>query len=183
LSDRSSSPRVTFDLEKGRVHLADARDDSARMVVVPAAALARLLTAAKSEGVDVGRALGEAIGARIGPKEDANASIDHALTSIAEELGLLGLGVVSLEKWGRALIVVIDDAADLGDEFLAAVIEGTLAKATSRQVHARSLGRSGSKLRVFVGRAATVERLGKFIDEGIGWGDAIVRLHESEARA
>jgi hypothetical protein len=175
-------PRVTFDLEKGRVHLADARDDNARMVVVPAAALARLIAAAKDEGVAVGRALGEGIGARIGPKEDADASVDHALASIAEELALLGLGAVSLERWGRALIVVLDDAADLGEAFLAAVIEGTLSSATTRQVHARALGRTGSKLRVFVGRAATVDKLGTLLEEGIGWGDALVRLH-GEARA
>jgi hypothetical protein len=175
-------PRVTFDLEKGRVHLADARDDSARMVVVPAQALARLVAAAKDEGAAVGRALGEAIGARIGPSQDADASVDHALASIAEELGLLGLGAVSLERWGRALIVVLDDAADLGDDFLAAVIEGTLHKATSRDVHARSLGRNGSKLRVFVGRAATAEKLAGLLGEGIGWGDALVRLH-GEVRA
>jgi hypothetical protein len=178
-----SIPRVTFDLEKGRVHLADARDDSARMVVVPAQALARLIAAAKDEGVSVGRALGEAIGGRIGPKEDANASVDHALASLAEELALLGLGAVSLERWGRALLVVVDDAAELGDDFLAAVIEGTLSKATSRQVHARALGRSGHRLRIFVGRAATVEKLGKMLGDGVGWGDAIVRLHEGEARA
>ena len=173
-----SPARVTFDLERGRVQLGS--EDSARVVVVPTAALARLLAAAAGEGVAVGRALGEAIGARIGPSYERETSIERGLTSIAEELALLGLGALSLERWGRALIVVVDEAAEIGDEFLAAVIEGTLHKATSRDVRARALGRTDGRLRVFVGRPRAVERLSALLAQGVGWGDAVVRLHEPE---
>lgn len=178
----TSGSRVTFDLEKG--HVRHAGQDNARQLVVPASVFARLLAASKDEALAAARELGHVVGERVSSTKRPDTSIDEGLAAIAEELGLVGIGAVSMEKWGRAVLFVVDDAPDLRDDFFAALLEGTLSEVvTTHPVRARSLGRGGGKLRIFVGRPATAARLGRMLDEGVGWGDAIVRLHDGEANA
>ena len=190
-SDRSSRLAVTFDLAHGQVRLGEG--DTARAVLVPAAVWARLVVAAGPEaaraaGRVFGETLGDRLAASLGTGTFVDGTIDAAVHALAEELAVVGLGALSLERWGQALVLVIEsapssDAQPAMDDFVAAVLEGTLSRAARRDVHVRRLARDGAVLRTIVGSAAALGRLGKWLDEGVPWGDALTRLHAREASA
>lgn len=186
--DKPAGPThaVTFDLSRGEVHLdLPSGEDHAGSLVVPGDALAAL---AQSAGVmaaaEFGRALGRRLGARVSAKLDAHvreASIDAVASALAGELAMAGLGTLVVERWGRALVLVLEGGS-LGqgacaDALRAAALEGVLARATGREVHATPLARDAHRLRVLVAGAATVQRARAWLDEGVSWGDVIARLH------
>ena len=184
-SDRSSRLAVTFDLVHGQVRLGDG--DTATAVLVPTSVWASLVIAAGPEAARAaGRAFGESLGARILSKLGVGAfgdgSVEDAVYALAEELALVGLGALSLERWGRALVLVVEsssssDAQPVLDDFVVAVLEGTLVQASRRDVHVRRIARDGAALRTLIGSASTTARVGKWLDDGVPWGDAITRLH------
>jgi hypothetical protein len=147
--------------------------------------LAALAEAAgMTAAAEFGRALGRRLGARVSAKLDAQvreASIDAVASALAGELAMAGLGTLVVERWGRALVLVLEGGS-LGqgagaDALRAASLEAVLSRATGRDVHATSLSRDAQKLRVLVASAATVGRARAWLDEGVSWGDVIARLH------
>jgi len=107
---------VTFDLSSGQVHL----QDSLATVIVPASALADLCSAAGDEATArFGRAIGQAMGKRVagrlgGPEasrtEVETSTIEGFVEHLGGEFALTGMGALSLERWGRALVFVLDRA-------------------------------------------------------------------------
>src|SRR5579884_2008265 len=97
---------VRFDLPHGSVRTG-ADGDAA--VLVPAAVL---VEAARSAPVDVaerlGRGLGSAIGRRAAERmgDPQKASVEDFVTQLAVEAALAGIGVLAVERWGRALVVL-----------------------------------------------------------------------------
>jgi hypothetical protein len=184
---------VTFDLPNGQVRLTAgpsslvAEDshrgiDNGRAVIVPAAALGALAaTAGEAAARELGRSIGRALGARVHDRLDVHGgSLDAVVSELATELAIVGLGTLSLERWGRALVVCISDAplsGVAGDALLAAAVEGMLASASGRTVCTTPLARDGQHLRVLVGNVASIERVIGWLAEGVAWGDAITRLH------
>src|SRR5438093_1423720 len=95
------SKAVTFDLSHGLVHL----EGAPSRLLVPAEALGALAAAAGSAPTRAfGRALGEAIGRRAALGLEATSGADAVLEHVGGEVGLAGLGSLSLERWGRALV-------------------------------------------------------------------------------
>jgi hypothetical protein len=186
--DKPAGPThaVTFDLSRGEVHLdLPSGEDHAGSLVVPGDALAALAQAAGvTAAAEFGRALGQRLGARVSAKLDAQvreASLDAVASALAGELAMTGLGTLVVERWGRALVLVLEGGS-LGqgtgaDVLRAAALAGVLARATGREVHTTSLARDGQRLRVLVASAATVGRARAMLDEGVSWGDVIARLH------
>ncbi len=178
---------VTFDLSRGHVRLS--QGDSGRAVVVPAPALVAL---AKAAGPAATTALGNAIGLELGGRLRTRLAgidgirartVEVMATELATELAVVGLGTLSLERWGRALVLVVDDAPDESDELLAAVLGTTLAEASGSPLGARKLAREGRTLRLLVAGAPALARLETCLAEGVSWGDALTRLHAPEATA
>lgn len=184
------SKAVTFDLSHGLVHL-DVEAGASTQLLVPAAAFAGLLAAAGAEAARAfGRALGEAIGLRVARRLATagglrEVSTDAVIEHLGGELSIAGLGSLSLERWGRALVLVIDQSplAGSGDALLEQVLESALAEASASRVQAVLLGRDAVRARFLIAGSAGVAKVRAWLADGLSWGEALVRLHGRDVTA
>ena len=136
---------VRFDLPRGSV----VAGGDERHVLLPCAALDDLvLTAGTEAATSVGRALGTSIGEQVAARFGGTAAlratpIEEVVRELAGELATRGLGVASVERWGRALVVAIDRPAVADLTFLASIVEGMLEGASDTPARCTSLGRDG----------------------------------------
>lgn len=184
------SKAVTFDLGSGLVHL----EGAPSRTLVPADALGALCVAAGPEATTAfGRAIGAPMGKRLanrfaggGAENSAEngqgvraASIEAVVDHLGGEVALLGLGTLGLERWGHALVLVVDhsplDAS--GDALLEAVLANALEAATGRAVQAITVGREGARARFLVAGRAAAEKTRAWLAQGMSWGEAIAKLH------
>ena len=176
------SKAVTFDLTRGLVQ----QEGAPSGLIVPAQALAALAHAAGPEASRTfARAVGEAIGRRVAlhlsaangvRAAGAGAVVEH----LGGELAITGLGSLGLERWGRALVLVIDQSplGEAGDALLESVLAGALAAAIGEQSSSVTvLARDGGRVRFLVTSRAGVDKVRALLNEGVSWGDALVRLH------
>lgn len=177
------SKAVTFDLSHGLVHL----DGAPPRLLVPAEALGTLAEAAGADATRAfGRALGEAIGLRVASRLSAGdglrgASVDAVIEHLGGELSISGLGALGLERWGRALVLVIDQSplAQAGDALLEALLGSALEAASRQSALALFLDRDATRSRFLIAGNAGVEKVRAWLAEGVSWGEALVRLHAS----
>ena len=123
-----SARAVRFDLPRGAVQ---AGSDDERVILIPSSALDDLALSVPPEAVDaLGRSLGTSIGKRaVARVPDArSASVEEFVTQLAGEAAVAGIGVLTVERWGRALVVVIE-ASPLASAWLAPVIASALSVA------------------------------------------------------
>src|SRR6185369_7870144 len=85
----------------------------------------------------------------------------------------------SLERWGRALVLVVDQSplAAAGDGLLEAVLAAAFEAASGKAVHVVFLARDGVRARFLMTGSAGVEKVRSWLAEGLSWGEALVRLH------
>jgi len=171
---------VKFDLASGAISV----DGSSSRLLVPADLLTELWTHAGTDlQRDFGRRLGIELGRRAAERLGGNRAESASLEAVVEHLGgdlaLTGLGSMQLERWGRALVVAIDKSplGAAGDELLAAVVEGALQRMVGRDTGVVVLNRDASLVRLLVLSPATASRARGWLDEGLGWGDVLSRLH------
>lgn len=176
---------LSFDLAEGLVRLGgEAR------VLLPASVLLPIVGAATAEVRRAfGRALGESIGhvATIRMKEEdfaaplalVDASPEAALSELAAGWALAGLGGLGMERWGRALVMTIDNSplGREGEELLEVVLEGALEGATGRHVQVLRIERNRTKLRFFVGNANAVAKVRALLAQNTPWAEALSALH------
>jgi hypothetical protein len=175
---------VTFDLEAGQVHLGD----SGATLLVPAGALGALCDSAGEEAARAfGRAVGSAVGARVAARLAASgqggaaaATVEAFAQHLAGELALAGLGAVELERWGKALVVVLDNATT-PERVSASVLEAGVEAATGRAAVCVPLTSERSRARYLVTGADGAALVRTWLAAGASWGEALVRLHESGA--
>ncbi len=193
---------VTFDLAHGLVHL----EGAPARVLVPADALSVLCAAASAEAVAsfggaIGRAMGLRVATRLAEGGDADgegasteasgvagaraASVDLMVDHLGAELSLAGLGSLGMERWGHALVVVVDHCplGSRGDRLLEVVVGEAIAAATARHARAVLLVREGVRVRILIASPAAAERVKGWLQEGVAWGDALTRLHAPPASA
>jgi len=168
---------VRFEIARGRVSL----DGAEARVLVPAAALGKLCENAGPESVrDFGRNLGTEIGRRVASRLDGGAP---SVTALVEHLGgdmaLSGLGSLTVEIWGRALVFAVTDSplGKEGDVLLASVLEGALQRALARDTSLVELERSDGRVRFAVLSPKTADGVRKWLGQGVSWGDALARLN------
>lgn len=175
------SKAVTFDLTRGLVQ----QEGAPSGLIVPAEALAALAHAAGPEASSTfGRSVGEAIGRRVASHLAAADGVRAAGTGavvehLGGELAMTGLGSLTLERWGRALVLVIDRSplGAAGDALLESVLAGALSAAVGEPSSLTVLERDGVRVRFLVTSRAGADRMRAWLDEGVPWGDALVRLH------
>jgi hypothetical protein len=167
---------VRFDLPHGSVRAG--RDGGERVLLLPTSALDDLVLSAPPEAVEaLGRAIGAAIGRRAAGRMDPKtASIDAFVTQLAGEAALAGVGALSIERWGRALIVVVEDSP-LPGALLSPVISAAVEAASGRRVACALLSRDERSARVLLGSDSGVARARDWIAAGVPWGEALVKLH------
>ncbi|MEJ7729974.1 MAG: hypothetical protein WKG00_12230 [Polyangiaceae bacterium] len=108
------------------------------------------------------------------------ASIEAVVEHLGGELALGGFGSLSLERWGRAMVLVVDHAplGPAGDVLLEAILEGALVACTGRSARVGLLHREESRARFFVGSAAAMARVQAQVRVGETWAEALVQLHD-----
>jgi hypothetical protein len=173
---------VRFELGRGRVFL---EGESAR-VVVSADALLALCTAAGGEGVkDFGRHIGTEMGRRVADRTGSGSSVASLVEHLGGELALAGLGSLGIEVWGRALVLTVSESplGNPGDELLAAVLEGAMQRAFSRDAAVVPIERTDGRARLAVVGRSTQATLQRWLADGIPWGDALARLNSAQVTA
>jgi hypothetical protein len=167
---------VRFDVPRGSVRT---RGDDDRVLLVPTAALDDLVLSAAPEAVEaLGRALGAAIGRRAASRmgDPQSASMDSFVEQLAGEAAIAGVGVLSIERWGRALIVVIEDSPLVGT-LLAPIVASAIEAASGRRASCTLLSRDDRAARILVGSERGVSRVREWIASGVGWSEAVGKLH------
>jgi hypothetical protein len=170
---------LEFNLDRGSVKLSG----SLERVLLPADALAALVRGADSETRrDFARRLGTEAGRRVAERLDSSANSESVVEHLGGELALMGLGSMTLERWGRALVVAVSGSPlrGEGDDILAGVIEGALQRGFGRTAVVVPLVRDDSLVRLLVVGTAAGERVRAWLGSGVGWGDALARLNAGE---
>jgi hypothetical protein len=172
---------VQFDLSHGAVRAGSAREP---VLLVPCSALDELALSAPNEAAVLGRSIGAAIGARAAKRlaDPAAASIEAFVTQLAGECAVAGVGVVSVERWGRALVVVIEESP-LAGPMLAPVVSSAIEAALGKPVSAGLLTRDAKQARVLVASEAAVGAALEAIASGTSWADALARLNAGAGRS
>ncbi len=171
------SHAVTFHLPSGTVRTAD----DANAAVVPTAALAELVRSSPTEARGrFGRAIGEGMGKRIAKRVGGSAallggSLELVTTHLAGEIALAGLGTLTIERWGRALVFHWTGAAIELTEVLIGILEGAIATATGRSATGLLLSAHGG-LRILATSEDAARRARGWMDEGVPWAEALTRL-------
>lgn len=189
---------VTFDLARGHVELSDGEPH----VLVPVEALIGLLRG-QTDARMLGRAIGASALGRAGmqlerTRGDGRSLRDRlrgeALDTIVEllggELAVLGLGSLRIERWGTALLFVLDpynlglddepDEKAPHDLLVCGIVEGALGSLTDREVHALVVDRTDG-LRVLVVNANAAARARQLLKTGVFFTDIVSMLHEAGA--
>jgi hypothetical protein len=182
----TSTPKerhVTFDLATGQVR----SGGDERVVFVPPSALDELASSpssASSFGVEAAsrfaRAIGAAVGRRAARKLGSSegvlgASLEAFVSELALEVAVSGWGSLRIERWGHAMVVVVEHAPVEDHRLMAVLVEGAIEAAAGRPVHGVLLG--GEVARVLVVSEKTAERVRGWMAEGVSGQDAIAKLH------
>lgn len=178
---------VTFDLAYGHVHM----DGAPTRVIVPADALVALCRAAgEDEAAAMGHAIGDGIGRRIavriaGGDDDRVAavrktSIEEVVNQLAGEIAVIGIGSLSAERWGKALVFIVDQSplGEEGDELLATILQSALAVLVGQQARVLRLHREGVRARFLTVSGAVVEAVRARLERGEDWGSVLAALHQ-----
>lgn len=174
---------LSFDLTGGLVRI-----DEENRLVVPVTALIALFRTASPKGRKAfGRAMGEAIGHVASSRLANQAEMPHALVDASPALALselsaawalAGLGALDMERWGKALLLVVaaSPLGEEGDELCETMLESALIAATDKPVRVAWIERKESLARFFVGSQAATEQMRTELERGTSWAEALRRL-------
>ena len=168
---------VRFDLPNGSIR---AGGDS--VVLVPSSALDDLVRSASPAAVEaLGRALGTAIGRRVAARLDANgAPVDAFVTQLAGEAAVAGVGTLSIERWGHALVAVVE-ASPLAHALLGPLVAASVETASGRRVSYMLLTHDAHSARFLLGSEDGIARVRTWMATGMPWGEALAKLHGGRA--
>ncbi|HEY8076793.1 MAG TPA: hypothetical protein VIF62_21855 [Labilithrix sp.] len=170
---------VRFDLKTGAA--SDAKGQ--RLLLVPSASIESLDDGAQAKlGADLGRACGARAQQRLGGESGARgASLEAVINQLAGELAIAGVGAVHLERWGRALIVVVTNPSVASDSFLGAAVAAAIGAIGGRDVLAAALGRDRGAARYFIGSAATANKVRGLVAQGRAYAEIVAALQGGAA--
>ena len=168
---------VVFDLARGATHDAS----KSRLLLVPATAVNELVhgneAAARALGLAIGKACGTRVATRLGGGDSVRkATIEAVVTELAGELSIAGVGLVSLERWGKALVVAVENTSVEDDTLLASIVDGAMSSAVGRQVFGVTLSRHEGTARILIASEATCKRVQDLLAHGTTWGEILGRL-------
>ncbi len=180
------SKAVTFDLSRGQIQKEDAE---ARVLVSARALFALCQGAGPDASATFARTTGESMGAAIAGRFEAagtdtkGATIDAVVEHLAGELAVAGFGSLSLERWGRALVLVVDHgpATTEGDRLLAPLLAAAISRAAKVEARCVRLARDGDRARFLITGPRAADQVRNWLSSGVSWGEALVRLHPGKA--
>jgi hypothetical protein len=203
MNAQSNPGPVDFDLSRGRVDRrasgeAGTKTNGAhdeQVVLLPITALTGLekiagLEVVKQFARSIGVSFGRRVAAKLGSEHGvANASLEGFVSALATEIAVSGWGLLHLERWGKAMVLVVEHAPTMPAGAFAALLEGAVEAAAAREVHAVALaGASGdraerSAARVLIASEKGAEHARRWLVEGASEADVIMRLHDESKRA
>jgi hypothetical protein len=173
---------VVFDFARGRL-----RDDEGETRLnLPASALVRLFEAA---GEQATRAFAAEIGVEIGRRvlgrfkqEAEDAPVEAWADHLGGQVALLGLGDLSVERWGRALVFRVRGVPRDLEGVVGVLFEAALHRAFGWEVRLPGFpqGQDAAFLAV---SPATAERIYQLAAGGAGLAEAIEALHSEKVSA
>jgi hypothetical protein len=176
---------ISFDLGRGEVRLT-----SGEQHILLSPSVVSTLLERSPFAREIGRSSGEAIAerarnrARSADETLRGVHLAKVVDLVGGELALLGIGNLRIERWGKALLFVLDpcplDAR--ADSFLAGLIEGAVYVAGGREVGAVVVDRGEDLVRLFVGTKATVTAAEAMRNEGALFTEVVSRLQEQADR-
>jgi hypothetical protein len=185
-SSFNPSEAVTFDLQFGHIHL----DGAPTRVMVAADALVSLCQAAGEEetaalGHSIGSAAGRRVAVRLGSatsdRHEAvrETSFEEVINHLAGELAIVGLGSLSAERWGKALVLIVDQSplGDGGDALLGEVLQAALLALTDQAVRVLKVQRVGVRARFLALSGAVVDSVNERLRKGENWFALVASLH------
>jgi hypothetical protein len=185
------SGALRFDLAKGRVSLATGSERAVAQVVLPAEVLTSLwrhlsVEQSKDFGQSFGNVLGARVAGRLGGTEiavDPEVIVEH----LGGELALAGLGSLTLESWGQALVFGVVGSVAAGDgyqaagtQWLAAVLESALIRIAGRDLAVVALPASDATARFVICNREASRELEAWLAAGCTFGEIVVRLNQNE---
>jgi hypothetical protein len=172
---------VVFDLARGQV----SREGGGSLVLLPADVLG---AACGQLDATVVRQLGAALGKQAGSRARVRltqhaASLESIVEQLGGELSLAGFGLLTVERWGQALVVRIEGypLGGQAQELLAGYVEGALLVLSEREVTALPLERSPQSLRLLLCSKTAATKVKGWLLAGSSWGDALAALQSSRA--
>jgi hypothetical protein len=174
----ADSDPVRFDLATGQVRTGEGE----RLIVIPLSALDELaqtagVPAANRFARGIGVAIGRRLAHRLGSVDGVRgASLEAFVSGLALEVALAGWGSLSMERWGKAMVVVVENAPVKEQAIVAALVEGAIEAAAGREAHGVALAGTGPA-RVLVASEKTASRARLWTAEGVSASDVIARLH------
>jgi hypothetical protein len=136
-----------------------------------------VLSSAPEVVATFGRALGAAVGRRAAAQADPqSSSLEAFVTQLAGQAAIAGVGRLALERWGRAMVVVVEEAT-LPSALLTAVVAGAVEAASGRRVASTLLSRDDRTARFLVASEGGVAKVHDWVASGVPWGEALTKLH------
>jgi hypothetical protein len=198
MNAQSQPGPVDFDLSRGRVERRSGADAGAKtggahdeqVVLVPISALAGLeklagLEVTKQFARSIGVSFGRRVAAKLGSADGvAKASLEGFVSALAGEMAVSGWGVLHLERWGRAMVLVVENAPTLPAGAFAALLEGAVEAAAAREVHAVALAGTigerteASAARVLITSDKSAQHARRWLVEGASEAEVLRRLHD-----
>ncbi len=161
--------------------------DDARLVLLPATALTELAFEASPElRLTLGKAIGASLGARVatrlgGTEGASKAPPESFLNELGAEIAASGLGRLGLERWGRALIVTLENSAVEDDAILAGIVGAALATATGKDTHAVQLVSERGDVKLLITSRGTAEQVRGWLADGSTFMGVLEKLHAAES--
>ncbi len=172
---------LKIDLSRGQLSLMG----SSGRVLVPIDGLIDLLAASSNEvvaafGAGMGTEIGRRIADRLGSAIE-RASIELYLEHLGGEIALTGLGNLSVERWGKALVLCIEGlraAAGL-ESMVLSLIEAAVQRSLSRDVAVTLLSKGDGLLKLLVAGRHAQAQVEQWLSSGLSYGDVLTKLHQS----
>jgi hypothetical protein len=172
---------LRIDLARGQLTLSGSGD----RVLVPLESLIDLLASSDhaaitafgaSIGTGIGRRIAERLGSSIG-----QASIELFAEHLGGELALTGLGNLSVERWGHALVLSIERLTDSAalELLVSALVEAAIQRSLSRDVAVVSFGRHDNALKLSLLGHHVKEQVEHAIASGKTYGEVLTDLHRA----
>lgn len=190
------SKAVVFDLARGGVHVSvdgaarrSSGEQGAAHVLLPTELFATLIdhyAGARVLGHTIGGDVVKRALARGGQESGSMRSLTLAevVDLVGGELALLGLGSLRVERWGDAMLFVLDPCAldARADAFVEGLVEGIVEVGGAREVHAVVIDRSDGTVRVLIGSATATDRAKEMAQVGTPFTEIVTELQEGGDR-
>jgi hypothetical protein len=172
---------LRIDLARGQLTLSGSGD----RMLVPLESLIDLLASSDHDaiaafgasiGTDIGRRIVERLGSSI-----AQASVELFTEHLGGELALTGMGNLSVERWGQALVLAIEGLQDSAalELLVSALVEAAIQRSLSRDVSVVSFGRQGDVLKLSLLGHHAKEEVEQAMASGKSYGEVLTGLHQA----